>query len=142
MADPERMTPIFMEDYVYELFKESPVLLEIICDPDILRKEFPLFDAINRGAQRAVKRYSGRVILMEYVPECAPRKTLMLVGKGVTYDTGGVSLIITGLAGQSRDKSGAAAVVGFMQVQILLSFTVEYRLYILNFEDSGINKTY
>jgi leucyl aminopeptidase len=44
-------------------------------------------------------------------------KTLYLVGKGVTYDTGGADIKAGGvMAGMSRDKCGAAAVAGFMQV--------------------------
>lgn len=44
-------------------------------------------------------------------------KTLFLVGKGVTYDTGGADIKAGGvMAGMSRDKCGAAAVAGFMQV--------------------------
>jgi len=118
MADPERMTPIRMEDYVYEIFKDGPIQLEVICDPNFTEKEFPLFEAVNRASQRASKSHQGRIILMEYVPDCIPKKTLMLVGKGVTFDTGGVSLKIDGLCGQSRDKSGAAAVIGIMQVTL------------------------
>jgi leucyl aminopeptidase len=49
-------------------------------------------------------------------------KTLFLVGKGVTYDTGGADIKAGGvMAGMSRDKCGAAAVAGFMQVCSVLS---------------------
>lgn len=41
----------------------------------------------------------------------------MLVGKGVTYDTGGADIKAGGvMAGMHRDKCGSAAVAGFMQV--------------------------
>ena len=44
-------------------------------------------------------------------------KTLFLVGKGVTYNTGGADIKTGGvMAGMSRGKCGAAAVAGFMQV--------------------------
>jgi leucyl aminopeptidase len=44
-------------------------------------------------------------------------KTIVLVGKGVTYDTGGADIKAGGvMAGMSRDKCGAAAVAGFMKV--------------------------
>ncbi|MEQ8802399.1 MAG: hypothetical protein RLP45_10195, partial [Haliea sp.] len=42
---------------------------------------------------------------------------LFLVGKAVTYDTGGADLKVGGhMAGMSRDKGGGAAVAGFMRV--------------------------
>jgi leucyl aminopeptidase len=41
----------------------------------------------------------------------------MLVGKGVTYDTGGADIKAGGImAGMSRDKCGAAALAGFMKI--------------------------
>ncbi len=41
-------------------------------------------------------------------------ETLILVGKGITYDTGGADVKYGGhMAGMHRDKCGAAAVAGF-----------------------------
>jgi leucyl aminopeptidase len=41
----------------------------------------------------------------------------MLVGKGITYDTGGADLKVNGvMAGMHRDKCGAAFVAGFFQM--------------------------
>merc|ERR1712115_128092 len=43
------------------------------------------------------------------------KKTVYLVGKGITYDTGGADIKAGGvMAGMSRDKCGAAAVAGLM----------------------------
>jgi leucyl aminopeptidase len=43
-------------------------------------------------------------------------RTVFLVGKGVTYDTGGADLKVGGaMAGMSRDKAGAAAVAGLVR---------------------------
>merc|ERR1711874_375388 len=42
-------------------------------------------------------------------------KSLFLVGKGITYDTGGADIKAGGvMAGMSRDKCGAAAAAGVM----------------------------
>ena len=54
---------------------------------------------------------------MTYVGEGPIEKTIMLVGKGVTYDTGGADIKAGGvMAGMHRDKCGSAAVAGFMHV--------------------------
>lgn len=46
---------------------------------------------------------------------------MFLVGKGVTYDTGGADLKVGGImVSMSRDKCGAAAVAGFLKVVDLL----------------------
>lgn len=60
---------------------------------------------------------TGRIIYLEYKPPNPAKKTIMLVGKGVTYDTGGADIKAGGImAGMSRDKCGAAAVAGYMKV--------------------------
>jgi len=64
-----------------------------------------------------IDRHQGRLIFLTYEPPKEAEATVMLVGKGVTYDTGGADLKVNGhMAGMSRDKCGAAAVAGFMKV--------------------------
>lgn len=102
-------------EYVERAFAGSRIKVEVISDQDRIEKEFPLFAAVNRAA-RSVPRHQGRIIFLEYVPPKPSRKTLMLVGKGVTYDTGGADVKAGGImAGMSRDKCGAAALAGFMK---------------------------
>lgn len=44
-----------------------------------------------------------------------------MVGKGVTYDTGGADLKVGGaMRGMSRDKCGAAGVAGFLKTVSIL----------------------
>ena len=59
---------------------------------------------------------------MEYVPEGGNvEKTLMLVGKGITYDTGGADIKAGGImAGMSRDKGGASDVAGIVKTISML----------------------
>ena len=62
------------------------------------------------------------MIWLEYVPEGGKvEKTLMLVGKGITYDTGGADIKAGGImAGMSRDKGGASDVAGIMKTVSML----------------------
>ncbi|XP_023163615.1 putative aminopeptidase W07G4.4 [Drosophila hydei] len=113
-GDPERMAPPLVEAYIKPLFANLSV--QVINDVNVINKEYPLFAAVNRAAH-SVERHQGRIIFLEYKPPNPARKTVMLVGKGVTYDTGGADIKAGGvMAGMSRDKCGAAAVAGFMQV--------------------------
>ncbi|XP_034663411.1 putative aminopeptidase W07G4.4 [Drosophila subobscura] len=113
-GDPERMAPSQVEKYVKNLFDK--LTMTVISDSVTLQKDYPLFAAVNRAAD-VVERHRGRIIFLEYKPPKPARKTLMLVGKGVTYDTGGADIKAGGvMAGMSRDKCGAAAVAGFMKV--------------------------
>ncbi|KAL1498053.1 hypothetical protein ABEB36_008913 [Hypothenemus hampei] len=119
-ADPERMSPPRVEEYIKDLFKNSSIKLNVISDIQQLTKEYPLFEAVNRAAS-CQERHQGRIIFLEYQPPESAKETLFLVGKGVTYDTGGCDVKIGGnMLGMSRDKCGAAAVIGFLQIVNLL----------------------
>ncbi|KAI9580464.1 putative aminopeptidase W07G4.4 isoform X1 [Glossina fuscipes] len=114
VGDPERMAPPRIEEYVTKIFKNLKV--NVISNVDTITKEYPLFAAVNRAANQ-IERHRGRIIFLEYKPPQPAKKTLMLVGKGVTYDTGGADIKAGGImAGMCRDKCGAAAVAGFMQI--------------------------
>jgi len=54
-----------------------------------------------------------RMLVLSYKPTQRSKKRVALVGKGVTYDTGGLSLKSgTGMSGMKADMGGAAAVLG------------------------------
>ncbi|KAM8760239.1 putative aminopeptidase W07G4.4 [Acanthopagrus schlegelii] len=115
-SDPERMAAPRVAEYVQELFKDSPVQVEVVSDVKVLEKEYPCLAAVNRCAN-SVPRHQARVIRLQYCGEGPIQKTLMLVGKGITYDTGGADIKAGGfMAGMHRDKCGAAAVAGFFQI--------------------------
>ncbi|XP_043687025.1 putative aminopeptidase W07G4.4 [Vespula pensylvanica] len=121
-ADPERMAPPRVEEYLAELFCGSNVTMQVISDQDTLLQEYPLFACVNRAAS-VIPRHAGRIIFLTYEPQnpACVLETVMLVGKGVTYDTGGTDIKCQGaMCGMSRDKCGAAACAGFMQVVNLL----------------------
>ncbi|XP_014212838.1 putative aminopeptidase W07G4.4 [Copidosoma floridanum] len=121
-SDPERMAPPRVEEYIHKLFEGTCIDVQVISDPCILEKEYPLFAAVNRAAS-VIPRHSGRIIFLTYEPRdpTCILETIMLVGKGVTMDTGGLN-IKTGcnMLGMSRDKCGAAAAAGFVQTVNLL----------------------
>jgi len=74
-----------------------------------------LMHAVNRAAYQ-VPEHHARLIWLEYQPEGKVEETIMLVGKGVTIDTGGTDVKIGGaMFGMCRDKYGAAVVAGFFK---------------------------
>ncbi|KAK7590114.1 hypothetical protein V9T40_001727 [Parthenolecanium corni] len=114
-SDPERMAPVKVEEYVLNAFSNSGLKIEVISDLQKLKKDFPLFAAVNRAANE-IERHRGRIIVLTYEPK-STKESLFIVGKGVTYDTGGADIKAGGvMAGMSRDKCGSAAVAGFMKI--------------------------
>ncbi len=64
--------------------------------------------AVNEGS-----KHEARLLVMEYLPLGRRQDPVILVGKGVTFDTGGVNLKPSqGLAEMHMDMAGAAAVLG------------------------------
>ncbi|CAD2225917.1 Peptidase M17, leucyl aminopeptidase domain-containing protein [Pseudoalteromonas sp. 3J6] len=114
-TEPERMAPPRFADYCSELFNNSAVNVDVIDDLAAIDKHYPMLSTVAR-ASYAVERHHPRVVKLEYVPEGEVTRTLMFVGKGLVYDTGGADLKVGGyMAGMSRDKGGAASVAGFMK---------------------------
>lgn len=78
-----------------------------------------------------IERHRGRIMYLTYEGSSV-NKSLFVVGKGVTYDTGGADIKAGGImAGMSRDKCGAAAVAGLMKVIIqkfivIIMFSIQF----------------
>merc|ERR1719512_71567 len=119
-SDPERMAAPRVEEYINQEFNGSDVKIEVIKGQTVFEDMYPCLAAVNRCAS-VVPRHDGRVIWLTYEPEGPVEKTVMLVGKGITYDTGGADIKAGGImAGMSRDKCGAADVAGFLRVVSIL----------------------
>ncbi len=91
-SDPERMAAPRVEEYVRDTFEDTDIKVNVVKGQTLLEKEYPCFAAVNRAAS-GVARHDGRVIWLTYEPSGGKvEKTVMLVGKGVTYDTGGADI--------------------------------------------------
>jgi len=113
-SDPERMAAPRVEEYVRDFFQGTKVQVEVMKGQEFFEREYPCLAAVNRAAS-TVPRHDGRLIWLTYQGEGTVKKTVYLVGKGITYDTGGADIKAGGvMAGMSRDKCGAAATAGFM----------------------------
>jgi leucyl aminopeptidase len=66
--------------------------------------------AVNRGSQE-----EPRFIVMRYTPAGKPRKKVALVGKGITFDSGGLSLKSSkSMETMKLDMAGGAAIIATM----------------------------
>lgn len=114
-TEPECMAPPRFAQYCQEIFAGTQVKVEVESDINTIDKHYPLLSTVAR-ASYAVERHHPRVVKLEYTPEGEINRTLLFVGKGLVYDTGGADLKVGGfMAGMSRDKGGAASVAGFMK---------------------------
>jgi leucyl aminopeptidase len=79
------------------------------------------FLGVNSGSQEP-----PRFIHLTYRPRGRPARRIVLIGKGITFDSGGLDLkTAEGMAWMKGDMSGAAAVLGVMKVVARLAPPVE-----------------
>ncbi|KER29434.1 hypothetical protein T265_03902 [Opisthorchis viverrini] len=112
-SDPERMAAPAVVQYLQSVLSGAEGITMHVEKVD--GKKYPLMAAVNRAAS-VVSRHDGRVVHLNYVPPDSTTidTTLYLIGKGITYDTGGADVKAGGvMAGMHRDKCGAAAIAGF-----------------------------
>ena len=118
-SDPETMAPQNVWKYVECLFPDT-VTRSVETGHDYFKTNFPLLAAVDRAANR-VERHRAHLITLTYNPSDQVTQTLFLVGKGITYDTGGTDIKAGGvMAAMHRDKCGAAAVAGFLKTVAML----------------------
>ncbi|RUO34463.1 M17 family metallopeptidase [Aliidiomarina soli] len=114
-TEPERMAPIRFAEYCKNMFLGTDVKVTVIDDRMQLEHEYPLLAAVGR-ASFSTPRQRPCVIRLEYTGSGEITDSLFMVGKAITYDTGGADLKTGGhMAGMSRDKGGAAGVAGFVK---------------------------
>ncbi|GAB1598632.1 putative aminopeptidase W07G4.4 [Argonauta hians] len=119
-SDPERMSAPKVAEYVQKVLEGSDIKITVQSNVKELEESYPLLGAVNR-ATRDLERHTARVLLLEYTGSGNIHDNLYLVGKGITYDTGGLDIKAGGvMAGMHRDKCGAAAVAGFFKVLSIL----------------------
>jgi len=137
--DPSKVKKIFedaqsVSEAVYltrDLVSEAPNVLYPASFAEIIRKELtPLgikvrvlgmkeIQKLGMGALEAVGQGSARepkLVAMEYMGGNKKQKNVCFVGKGVTFDTGGISLKPNpGMEDMKWDMAGAAVVTGLMK---------------------------
>ena len=108
---PEIYTPQKMAEDAQNLAKSSPNLSCKIYDEKFLEKEkMNAFLAVNKASV-----HPPRLIHLVYKPKDA-KKRVIFVGKGLTYDSGGLSLKPADyMLTMKADKSGAAAAMGIIK---------------------------
>lgn len=104
--------PEYLADQALALAAEYPDLLKVtvLDEQQIADLGMNAFLAVSKGSARA-----GRIITLEYKAELE-QAPIVLVGKGVTFDTGGISLKPgLGMDEMKFDMCGAASVLGTMR---------------------------
>jgi leucyl aminopeptidase len=107
-------TPSHLARQAQALAKEAGLACEVKGPAEIAALGMGMFLGVTRGSAE-----EPRLVRVSHLPrgEAGRKKPLVLVGKAITFDSGGLSLKPTdGMLTMNGDMAGAAAVVGAMRV--------------------------
>ncbi len=101
------MTPEALAKIAVKLAKEKKLGCEVFAVPELKKHKMGGILGVGMGSENP-----PRLVILEYGKEYKSKGTICLVGKGVTFDTGGISIKPAGRMEEMKyDKSGAVAVI-------------------------------
>jgi leucyl aminopeptidase len=115
------MTPVRFAQSASEIARRHGFRTKILDARGIDRAGMSLLSAVGRGS-----RNEPRFVHLTYVPKSRPKKKIVLLGKGLTFDSGGLCIKpAAGMDEMKSDMAGAAAVLGVMDAVGALTPAVE-----------------
>jgi leucyl aminopeptidase len=116
------LTPIELANRAAAVAQSAGLGVDVLDEPAIERLGMGLLLGVARGSAEP-----PRVIVLTHEPSGAPvRPVLGLVGKGITFDTGGISIKpADGMERMKTDMSGGAAVIGAMRAISILGAPIK-----------------
>ncbi|MGA8891367.1 MAG: leucyl aminopeptidase [Anaeromyxobacteraceae bacterium] len=111
---PLHLTPSRLADAARELAKEAGLHAEVLGPRDIAGLRMGMFLGVTRGSAE-----EPRLVKISWVPRgpAARKPPVVIVGKAITFDSGGLSLKPTeGMVDMKTDMAGAAAAIAAMRV--------------------------
>ncbi|WP_239678402.1 leucyl aminopeptidase [Natronosporangium hydrolyticum] len=107
---PNELRPPDFADQVAQAATEAGLTATVLDEKALRKGGYGGILAVGQGSQAP-----PRLVRLDYVPKGTPRAKVALVGKGITFDTGGVSIKpAQGMWEMKSDMAGAAAVAATM----------------------------
>ncbi|HEY6144120.1 MAG TPA: leucyl aminopeptidase family protein [Flavobacterium sp.] len=119
---PNKVTPKYLSNWATETGKKYGFDVEVLGLEKSKIAGLGAFLAVGKGSEN-----EPQFVIMNYTPANANDKTkhVGLVGKGITFDTGGLNIKTSGMLDMKCDMAGAAAVLGTMQLVTDLKLPVK-----------------
>lgn len=122
---PEDLNPLTFAVLAEKLAKENGLECNILGEKELRAEKMESMLAVGRAS-----RHESKLIHLTYRPQNA-KKIISLVGKGLTYDSGGLSLKpADSMVTMKMDKAGASAVLGMIKAVSELKLDVEVHAFI------------
>ena len=117
---PNQCTPSTLANFAKTISKKNKMKCNVFSKPELKKKGFGGITAVGQGSKNEPK-----LIILEH--NCGPRneKPILLVGKAVTFDTGGISLKPGDRMDEMKfDKCGGCTVLGIMKAVSELKLSI------------------
>jgi len=110
---PNAVTPKYLANWAQEKGKQYGFEVKVLGLEVAKKENLGAFVAVGKGSDN-----EAQFVIMNYSPkETVPNlKHVGLVGKGITFDTGGLNIKTAGMVHMKCDMAGGAAVFGAMQL--------------------------
>jgi len=113
--------PTYVAEVAREIAREGKLKLKVLERDDCAKLGMGAFLGVAQGSEQPPK-----FIHLTYTPSGRATKRVAVVGKGITFDSGGLDLkSADGMSRMKYDMSGAAAVLGIMKALPTLGAKVE-----------------
>lgn len=135
-----RLTPTMLGERAAAMCKEQGLTCEVHSTEKIKELKMGAFWAVAQGSDEP-----PALIMMRYEPEVVPidGPVLALVGKGITFDTGGISIKPSdGMEKMKYDMAGGAAMIGAMRAIAQLRPKVRVIAVVCSAENMPSGKAY
>ena len=117
---PNKVNPKYLSDWAVQAGKQFGFEVTVIGKAKATELGLHSFLSVGQGSAN-----EPQFIIMDYRPESG-KKHFGLVGKGITFDTGGLNIKTAGMVQMKCDMAGAAAVLGAMQ--LIADLQLPYRV--------------
>lgn len=101
-------TPEFYASEIQKICKAHGLKCRVLNEAAAKKEKMDLFLSVGNGSKR-----ESQVVIITYEPKTKAKKTIAFAGKGVTFDTGGISLKPGArMEDMKHDMTGAATLFG------------------------------
>ncbi len=108
---PNECTPAVLAGLAKKISRKSKIKCRVVAEAELKRRGFGGITAVGQGSSNG-----PRLIIMEYGGGAKGAKPTVLVGKAVTFDTGGISIKPGEKMDEMKfDKCGGCTVLGILK---------------------------
>ncbi len=131
-------TPKFLENIIVNFAKKHKLKVKVLDEKEIQKEKLGLLWAVGKGAKNP-----PRLIICEYYGNPNSKDLKALIGKGLTFDTGGLNLKPSNyIEDMKLDMAGAATVYGIFKSAIELNLKQNLVLVISSAENAISGNSY